>query len=195
MAKRMSRKKRILYEKLVILIICFLVLLRIFTLVLSKYESTANSNADVDIAFYLLKEDYQKMTLNLDSLFPQDQEYVYTFSIGNQEDTKVAETNIEYNLSIRATTNLPLTYELYMNEKHTDNGAKNIIKSNLIQSDDNGTYFRNITTDKVILDYKNPTTNVYELVVKFPSSYNTINYQDIIEVFEIIIDGKQVTDW
>lgn len=194
MAKRMSRKKRILYEKLVILIICFLVLLRIFTLVLSKYESTANSNADVDIAFYLLKEDYQKMTLNLDSLFPQDQEYVYTFSIGNQEDTKVAETNIEYNLSIRATTNLPLTYELYMNEKHTDNGAKNIIKSNLIQSDDNGTYFRNITTDKVILDYKNPTTNVYELVVKFPSSYNTINYQDIIEVFEIIIDGKQVTD-
>lgn len=194
MAKRMSRKKRILYEKLVILIICFLVLLRIFTLVLSKYESTANSNADVDIAFYLLKEDYQKMTLNLDSLFPQDQEYVYTFSIGNQEDTKVAETNIEYNLSIRATTNLPLTYELYKNEKHTDNGAKNIIKSNLIQSDDNDTYFRNITTDKVILDYKNPTTNVYELVVKFPSSYNTINYQDIIEVFEIIIDGKQVTD-
>ena len=97
-------------------------------------------------------------------------------------------------MSIRATTNLPLTYELYKNEKHTDNGAKNIIKSNLIQSDDNDTYFRNITTDKVILDYKNPTTNVYELVVKFPSSYNTINYQDIIEVFEIIIDGKQVTD-
>ena len=100
----------------------------------------------------------------------------------------------EYNLSIRTTTNLPITYELYMNEKHTDSGAKNIIKSNSIKQDEDGTYFRNITTDKVTLDYNQPTTNVYELVVKFPSTYNTTNYQDILEVFEIIVDGKQITN-
>lgn len=194
MTKKIRKKKYILYQKLVILIICFVILLRIFTLILSRYESTSNSTANVDIAFYLLKEDYQKMTLNLDSLFPQDEEYVYTFSIGNQEGTKTAETNIEYDLSIRTTTNLPITYELYMNEKHTDNGAKNIIKSNSIKQDEDGTYFRNITTDKVTLDYNQPTTNVYELVVKFPSTYNTTNYQDILEVFEIIVDGKQITN-
>lgn len=194
MTKKIRKKKYILYQKLVILIICFLVLLRIFTLILSRYESSSNSNANVDIAFYLLKEDYKEMTLNLDSLFPQNEEYVYTFSIGNQEGTKVAETNIEYDLSIRTTTNLPITYELYMNEKHTDNGAKNIIKSNSINQDEDGTYFRNITTDKIILDYNQPTTNVYELVVKFPSTYNTTNYQDILEVFEIIVDGKQITE-
>lgn len=194
MTKKIRKKKYILYQKLVILIICFVILLRIFTLILSRYESTSNSTANVDVAFYLLKEDYQKMTLNLDSLFPQDEEYVYTFSIGNQEGTKTAETNIEYNLSIRTTTNLPITYELYMNEKHTDSGAKNIIKSNSIKQDEDGTYFRNITTDKVTLDYNQPTTNVYELVVKFPSTYNTTNYQDILEVFEIIVDGKQITN-
>lgn len=194
MTKKIRKKKYILYQKLVILIICFLILLRIFTLILSRYESSSNSIANVDIAFYLLKEDYKEMTLNLDSLFPQNEEYVYTFSIGNQEGTKIAETNIEYDLSIRTTTNLPITYELYMNEKHTDNGAKNIIKSNSINQDEDGTYFRNITTDKIILDYNQPTTNVYELVVKFPSTYNTTNYQDILEVFEIIVDGKQITE-
>ena len=68
----MSKKLKILYAKLVILILCFFILLRIVTLVLSKYESEAKTTANVDIAFYLLKEDYKTMTLNLASLFPQD---------------------------------------------------------------------------------------------------------------------------
>ena len=53
----MSKKLKRLYAKLVILILCFLILMRIVTLVLSKYESEAKSTANVDIAFYLLKED------------------------------------------------------------------------------------------------------------------------------------------
>ena len=106
----MNKKVKILYTKLVILILCFLILIRIVTLVLSKYESEAQSTANVDIAFYLLKEDYKKMTLNLDSLFPQNDAYVYTFTIGNQEGDKTAEIDLVYDLTIRTTTNLPLTY-------------------------------------------------------------------------------------
>ena len=81
----MNKKLKRLYAKFVILILCLLVLIRIVVLVLSKYESIANSTANVDIAFYLLNEDYKTMTLNLASLFPQDDAYVYTFSIGNQD--------------------------------------------------------------------------------------------------------------
>lgn len=189
----MNKKLKILYTKLVILILCFLILMRIVTLVLSKYESQANSIANVDIAFYLLKEDYKKMTLNLDSLFPQNDAYVYTFTIGNQEGEKIAEIDMVYDLTIRTTTNLPLTYELYENQLYTDSGATNIIKTNNIEQDEYGTYFRIITTETENLNYKEPKTNTYQLVIHFPANYNTINYQNIIEAIEINVNSHQVT--
>ena len=187
-----DKKKKILYTKLVILILCFLISLRIFVLVLSKYESIANSNADVDIAFYLLKEDYQTMTTNLASVAPRDNAYVFTFSIGNQDGVKKAEVDLTYNLTIRTTTNLPLTYDLYMNQQYDDTDAVSIIKENVISQDEDMTYFRTITTEPVTLEYKTGTTNVYQLVVYFPKSYNQENYQDIIEAIEITVDAKQV---
>lgn len=189
----MNKKTRRLYAKLVILVLCLCIIIRIFTLVLSKYESESSANADVDIAFYLLKEDYKTMTLNLASLFPQDNAYVYTFSIGNEDGDKKAEIDLVYNLTLRTTTNLPLTYELYMNEEYTASGAQNIILENTIGTDENGTYFRTMTTDPITLQYTNPTTNLYQLVVYFPSSYNTNNYQDIIEALEITVHSEQVT--
>lgn len=187
-----DKKKKILYTKLVILILCFLISLRIFVLVLSKYESIANSNADVDIAFYLLKEDYQTMTTNLASVAPRDNAYVFTFSIGNQDGVKKAEVDLTYNLTIRTTTNLPLTYDLYMNQQYDDTDAVSVVKENVISQDDDMTYFRTITTEPVTLEYTTGTTNVYQLVIYFPKSYNQENYQDIIEAIEITIDAKQV---
>ena len=123
-----NKKLRRLYAKLVILVLCFLIIARIFVLVLSKYESISNSYANVDIAFYLLKEDFQTMTLNLASILPQNNAYTFEFSIGNQAGEDIAEVDIEYELTLRTTTNLPLTYELYMNEEYTNEGATNIIK-------------------------------------------------------------------
>ena len=182
----MSKRKKILYTKLVILIICLLIVLRIFVLVWSKYESIASANANVDIAFYLFNEDFKQMTLNLDKIFPQDEEYSYIFSIGNEENGKTAEIDLTYNLKIRTTTNLPLKYELFMNDN-----KNSIIETNEIQQDEDGTYFRTITTKQEELLYKEPKTNVYNLVIKFPQNYNTKEYQDIIEMLEITIDSAQ----
>ena len=183
----MNKNKKILYVKLIILILCFLIVLRIFVLVWSKYESEATSNANVDIAFYLFNEDFKQMTLNLDKIFPKEEEYIYTFSIGNEEQGKTAEIDMEYDLKIRTTTNLPLTYELYIN-----GNTENIIKTNEIVQDEDGTYFREITTNTENLYYQEPKTNIYNLVVKFPESYNTKEYQDIIEMLEITIDSRQM---
>lgn len=189
-----NKKLRRLYAKLIILVLCLLIIARIFVLVLSKYESISNSYANVDIAFYLLKEDYKSMTLNLASLLPQDDAYTFEFSIGNQAGDDIAEVDLEYELTLRTTTNLPLTYELYMNESYTDSGATNIIKDNTVAQDEDGTYFRTITTEKIILPYTTGTTNVYQLVVYFPGEYNQEIYQDIIELLEINVNGQQVTD-
>ena len=188
-----NKKEKILYTKLVILILCFFIVLRIFVLVLSKYESIADSNANVDIAFYLLKEDYQTMTTNLAAIAPRDNAYVFNFSIGNQDGEKKAEVDLTYDLTIRTTTNLPLTYDLYMNQQYNDADATSIIKENVISQDEDLTYFRTITTEPVTLKYTTGTTNMYQLVVYFPKDYNKENYQDIIEALEITVDAKQVT--
>ena len=130
-----NKKLRRLYMKLVILVLCLLIIARIFVLVLSKYESISDSYANVDIAFYLLKEDYKTMTINLAELLPQDNAYTFEFSIGNQAGEDIAEVDIEYELTLRTTTNLPLTYDLYMNQKYTDTGATSIIKENKVEKD------------------------------------------------------------
>lgn len=188
-----NKKIRRLYAKLIILVLCFFIITRIFILVLAKYESISNSYANVDIALYLLDEDYKEMTLNLGTLLPRNEAYLYEFAIGNQKDDKRAELDIEYELSLRATTNLPLNYELYMNEKYDDIGAKNIITENNVEFDDFGTYFRTMKTDKVTLPYTKGVTNVYQLVVYFPAGYDKEMYQDIIELVEINVNGVQVT--
>lgn len=188
-----NKKLRRLYAKLVILVLCFLIIARIFGLVLSKYESISNSYANVDIAFYLLNEDFQTMTLNLASLLPRNDAYTFEFSIGNQAGEDMAEIDIEYELTLRTTTNLPLTYELYMNEQYTDVGATNIIKENTVAKDEHGTYFRTMTTDKITLPYIQGITNLYQLVVYFPAGYDQEKYQDVIELLEINVNGQQVT--
>lgn len=190
----MTKKLRRLYAKLIILVLCLLIIARIFVLVLSKYESIANSYANVEIAFYLLEEDYKTMTINLAELLPQNNAYVFDFSIGNQDGVEMAEVDIEYELSLRTTTNLPLTFELYKNENYTDAGATNIIKENNIAADQHGTYFRTMTTEKEYLSYKNGVTNLYKLVVYFPTNYNKEIYQDIIEFLEINVNAQQVTN-
>lgn len=189
----MSKEKKRLYAKLVILIVCFVIVLRIFVLIWSRYESEATSNANVDIAFYLLNEDFKEMSLNLAEIFPQDNAYVYTFSIGNEEGEKTAEIDLSYDLKIRTTTNLPLTYTLYMNQDYEDKNAVNIIETNEIAQDEDGTYFRTMTTKTEELYYQEPKTNVYQLVIHFPANYNTVEYQDIIEMLEITVDSRQLT--
>jgi len=188
-----SKKNKKIFLKTIILITCILIITRLFVLVLAKYESISNSNANVDVAFYLLKDDYKKMTTSLDSILPQDDVYVYTFSIGNEDGEQKAEVDLEYELKIRTTTNLPLTYELYMNQKYTDSGAKNIIKENNIALDEDGTYFRTITTNNEKLPYKEGKTNLYQLVIHFPKQYDTENYQNIIELIEITVNAHQIT--
>lgn len=189
-----NKKIMRLYAKLAILVLCMLIIARIFVLVLSKYESISDSYANVDIAFYLFKEDYKTMTVNLADIEPRDDAYVFEFTIGNQDGIEIAETDLEYELTLRTTTNLPLTFELYKNQQYTDLDAKSIIKEENILPDEYGTYFRTMTTEKSFLPYTQGITNLYQLVVEFPANYNQEKYQDIIELLEIKVNAQQVTE-
>lgn len=190
----MNKNTKRLYAKLIILIIGIIIILRIVFLVFAKYSSEATFQSNINVAFYLFKEDYQSMSLNLASIFPQKDAYVFTFTIGNQDKDKSAEIDLKYNLTLKATTNLPIKYELYMNQNYNDANAKNIITSDTTEKDDDGTYFKTMTVDTETLEFANPKTNVYNLVINFPENYNTENFQDIIEMIEIEVESKQWTE-
>ena len=99
---------------------------------------------------------------------------------------------MSYDLSIRTTTNLPLEYELYLNEDYKDSGASTIFTSDNTEQDSDSTYFRNFKTDTKYFSYLYDEKNTYQLVVRFPKDYIDYKYQDIYESIEITIKSKQI---
>lgn len=124
----LNKKKLKLLIRLLIVFLLFALVMRTIKFVNARYETTATSDAKLQVAFYVLKADYQTMTLNLDNFFPSTEPRTYNFSIGNVDGSKKAEVDLTYNLSIRTTTNLPLRYELYMNQSYKDSRCNRYYK-------------------------------------------------------------------
>lgn len=191
-----SKKKFVLLNKINILIIILLILIKLLPITLSRYESEKTGNIDTNIAFYLLKTDYQTQRIKLTSLSPSDEPYIYSFKIMNYQDDTNGDVDIEYYLSLKTTTNLPLRYELYMNEDYQDSTATNLITDDntKIEKDDSETYFKTITLDKEIFHYIEPKENTYTLLIYYDKSNDNPIYQDNIDSIRIIVESKQITD-
>lgn len=185
-----NKRKRNIFIKFIVVFI-ILTVFTIFSKTNSKYESSFESEGKLEIAFYLLQDDYQTMDIKLSSIEPREEPYVYEFSISNNDGQNRTETLLEYNLQITATTNLPLEYELYLNEKYNDDNATSIINER-IEQDEDGMYLKKMVTTTENFGYKSDETNYYQLVIYFAEEYNTIEYKNIIEGIEIQIDSKQV---
>lgn len=156
---------------------------------LSRFTSLVSSDAGVSIAFYVIDTEYQTEEIKLDKIVPSDEPYEYRFSVANYNKTKRLETNAEYNVVIRTTTNLNLEYELYENNE----SESAILFKELVQDED-GTYYNVIKTEKENFGFVKNQINYYTLLIKFPLDYMDYNYQDIIESIEIIILSEQVTE-
>ena len=182
--------------KINIFLITFLVIIILFPLALSKYETTATGNIQSNIAFYLAKAGYQTNNIKLTELKPSPNPYVYTFTVGNQDGTKISEVDIEYTLKIITTTNLPLRYLLYKNEDYQSNESTNLVTNNntVIEPDDDGTYFKTITFNKEELLYTTPKTNNYTLVIYYDETDKNSKYQDTVESIRIVVDSRQIID-
>lgn len=187
-------KKFLKLNRLTLILIIFIILLIIVPITYSKFQSHANSNADVKTAFYIIDSNSENKQIVLDKMIPQDEPYTYNFIVANNNGEKRCETNMEYTLTITTTTNLPLTYKLYLNEKYTDLNSKNIIISEETAPDDDGTYFKTIKTNKLTFSHEKDESNIYQLVVEFPKQYNTTDYQDSVEAIIINVDSKQIIE-
>lgn len=187
-----DKKKFFSYMKTNILCLTFLIIILNIPSTLSKYTSNSSSDVKTDVAFYIVKTDYKTEEILLDEIVPREEPYVYTFEVSNNDGKNRTETNLSYDLSIRTTTNLPLEYELYLNEDYKDSGASTIFTSDNTEQDFDSTYFRNFKTDTKYFSYLYDEKNTYQLVVRFPKDYIDYKYQDIYESIEITIKSKQI---
>ena len=48
--------------------------------------------------------------------------------------------------------------------------------------------------EPVVFGFDEDEYNDYQLVISFPSEYDSVDYQDIVEGIFIVIDSKQIID-
>lgn len=181
------RRKNKFYNKIIIIFILIAILILTLKSTLARYSSSGKSEANVDVAFYLIKEQTLSQTIALEEMMPSDNVYTYTFSVANNDGTDRTETALKYTISIRMTTNLPLTYSLYMND-----GTENLLEGYKTEPDEHNTYFKTITSAENTFGFETDQQNDYRLEIRFPKEYNSVEYQGIIEALEITVNSQQI---
>lgn len=187
-------KKFLKLNTLTIGLVILAVLLILVPITYSKLTSAISSDTDISTAFYVIGTNYESKSIKFDNLVPRSEGYVYNFTVSNNDGKDRCETDMEYTLKVTTTTNLPLTYSLYLNELYTDTGASSIFTSDTIDKDEDGTYFRNMLTDKREFTFKKDMVDTYQLVINFPLEYDDFKYQDVVEGIIISIDSKQIIE-
>lgn len=188
--RQRRNKNKAIRAKMIIILLCFFMIFFIMRGTFSKYQSQTNAKGTLSTAMFIVEEGFQSMNLKLDSIVPRDEPYEYTFTIANNDGSNRAEVNLEYELKVVTTTNLPLDYELYL----TNDLNTNIITETKIEQDEHSTYFKTMLTEKKTFGFTEDESNTYKLVVYFPSVYKDIMYQDIIEGIEIQVNSSQIIE-
>lgn len=210
-----NKKKVVIVILLIIAIIIAAIQIR---KTLARYETTATAERDVDVAFSILDNDFQTDTIFINEIYPKSTPFEYRFTVSNFKNDKIAETDLEYEIAITTTTNLPLRYEI------TRNGSTYTDLQDELFTDSDGTVYRILklgTTDNPFpleldtvekeLDgngvetgknIKTKVTDTYVLKVTFPlqtqvngttvNNRENLEYADLMEDVKIALTSRQV---
>ena len=202
--------------KLLIVLVILLLVHKILFNSYSLYESEANSTSDIEVAFFAVDNEYLTKVISLDELLPGDTRRceftISNFYVDESGNEILSETDMEYVLKIRTTTNLPLEYKLYKNQSLNVDNLTNILEIETVESqnmylDEHKTIFKSLVqatlpddlkaqgvTDTGTYYYTTPTLDTYILEINFDEKYNSVSYQNIIECVEISVEAKQIVD-
>lgn len=175
-----------------ILILCFSSYL--LSVAYSKYEVKTRIFANIDKALYIFGTDDVKFNLDPSGIIPRDEPYVYKFSVSNFNSEKESDVDMEYNLKIRTTTNLPIEIKLYRNEDYKNSSATNLFNTYDLVQDVDDAWYRNYGPSQYYqMMFEKRTTDVYTIVINFPTIYrqNEI-YADYIESIEVSLESRQI---
>lgn len=163
-----------------------------FQKTLARYESTGEIEYDIQTAFFVIEDGEYSFTMNLGNIKPSASPYVYLFTIANFNEDLTSKVDMEYNLKIITTTNLPLNYKLYRNEAY-QTGTSILSPKQTIQDTYESWYNKFTTEESYLLTHDSMTTDSYYLVVEYPLLYkNTLDYLNKIESVDIYVYANQL---
>lgn len=194
--KKAFFKSLIVISLLIIIIVAFI---RIRN-TLARYETTATTERNVDVAFWIMDNSFQEERLLIKDIYPSTNPFEYTFTVSNFKNDKIAETDMEYEIVLTTSTNLPLSYEIQKNGTTYSN------KQEQLYTDTDGTVYREIrfgTAENpypLIMDTisnttrtKTKVTDTYVIKVTFPQENSAnLEYADLIEYIKIDLTARQV---
>lgn len=185
--KKTIFKSFIIISLIVIIIFAFIQIRN----TLARYETTTTTEREVDVAFWMVDTSFASERLLIDEIYPSNTPYEYTFTVSNYEGTKRAETDLEYDIVLTATTNLPFEYEI-------QKGGITCGKTEQLQTDEDGTFYKKMIIDPPASDdfkLENETNDIDTFVIKvtFPkSNSNNENYADLMEDIVLDISATQI---
>lgn len=191
------RNKRLRYRVRFFTFACaFLIILFMGVFALFKsyafYNSKNDLILDIQTAMYVIDEGEMTFNIDLEKIIPSDETYVYAFSVSNYNETSESDVDLEYELSMETTTNMPLSYKLYYGTYNKDN-ADIIVSRELKQDEDDCWYNVFEVAGKREFTYKEKRTDNYYLVIDFPLAYKyNLEYSDAMENIQVIIKSKQI---
>ena len=190
-----EEKKRFLIVILVMFLL-IVIAIRLLQIAYAAYESQAKLNANINQALYILEAGGMDFNIDLDKIEPSPDPYIYKFSISNFEGNRHSDVDIEYQINLTTTTNLPLRYELYRNENYDEATATDLFENATIKQDIDGAWYNYLEgTEKYLFPYTEDMTDIYTLVIYFPEeNKTTTDYADNLENIEVEIKSNQVTE-
>ena len=186
------------FFKSLIIISLLIVIIFVFIQIrntLARYETTATTERNVDVAFWMIDTSFASNRILISEIYPSDTPYEYTFTVSNFNGTKRAETDLEYEIVLTTTTNLPFEYEI-----QKEGVTCTIVETEEQQliKDTDGTYYRKMTlqppvTDEFILQTGSNQTDNFKIKLTFPKENNeNLEYADLIEYIKLDLSAKQI---
>ena len=182
-----DKKKFLYFNRITIAVIGIFLFLSITQFAFSRFYTDSHGEAISEIAFYTIHPGSQTQSLKMFDIKPDGKDYIYDIQVSNTQDGNVSEVDLEYQLSLRTTTNIPVEYKIYLN-----GSVDNSLNQREIIQDEDGMYFFLFRANTNYFDKNIEKTDVYRLIVNFPKEYNQEEYQDLIDSVEVTIDAKQV---
>ena len=212
-------EKKTIFKSLIIISLLIIIIFAFIQIrnTLARYETTASTDRNVDVAFWLVdtnfaldRTTFESKKILIDEIYPSNTPYEYTFSVSNfNQANKIADTDLEYYLVLTATTNLPLNYVIeregttIATYSHTDDTEDN--RKQLI-TDENGTKYVQMklgtAENQFKIDGINDETNEkskksdsFVIKVTFPKTYSSNEeYRDLMEYIKLDLSARQVIE-
>lgn len=190
--KYSEEKKKFLLFGLV-LFLCLFLAVYMLRIAYARYEVNAKLKSDLNRALYIFETEKLEFNLETGGLVPSETPYIYKFSVSNFNDEKVSELDLEYNVTVKTTTNMPITLEIYKLDDDANEGDNLVTGASRWVDVDSAIYNLYKVPDTYDMSLNVKTTDYFVIKINYPIEYkNSMTYEDTIENIDVILESKQV---